>query len=90
MAETEKREKVMILTDTYRILGEMRLGPDGTIWDFKHKTAEDFVSVFDAQCFRMSDGKRMYDATVMDVSRRAVIGLFRQQDLAFVRKEATP
>jgi hypothetical protein len=88
MAEGERREKVMLLTDGYRILGEMKLGPDGTIWDFKHRSAEDFVTVFEAQCFRVSDGKRMYDATAMEVSRRAVTAVFRQQDLAFVRKEA--
>ena len=88
MAE-DKREKVMLLTETYRILGEMKLGPDGTIWDFKHKSSDDFVTVYDAQCFRLSDGKRMYDATVMDLSRSAVVGVFRQQDLAFVRKEQT-
>jgi hypothetical protein len=88
MAENERREKVMLLTQEYRILGEMRLGPDGTLWDFKHKSVDDFVSVFDAQCFRAGDGKRMYDSTLMEVSRRAVIGVFKQQDLAFVRKEA--
>lgn len=88
MAENERREKVMLLTQEYRILGEMRLGPDGTLWDFKHKGIDDFVTVFDAQCFRVSDGKRMYDSTLMEVSRRSVIGVFKQQDLAFVRKEA--
>jgi len=77
----------MLLTDGYRILGEMKLGPDGAIWDFKHRSAEDFVTVFEAQCFRVSDGKRMYDATAMEICRRAVVAVFRQQDLAFVRKE---
>ena len=87
MAEAEKREKVMLLTETYRVLGEMRLGPDGTIWDFKHRASEDFVTVYDAQCFRLSDGKRMYDATVAEFSRSCVVALFRVKDLAFVRKE---
>lgn len=87
MAEGERREKVMLLTEGYRVLGEMKLGPDGAIWDFKHRGPEDFVTVYDAQCFRVVDGKRMYDATVMEVSRRAVTAVFRQQDLAFVRKE---
>ena len=89
MAEPEKREKVMLLTDTYRILGEMRLGPDGTLWDFKHRSSDDFVIVTDAQCFRLSDGKRMYDASAMEISRPSVVALFRQQDLAFIRKEGT-
>lgn len=89
MAENERREKVMLLTDEYRVLGEMRLGPDGMLWDFKHKGSDEFVTVFDAQCFRVSDGKRMYDATLMEVSRRSVIAVFKQQDLAFVRKEGT-
>jgi len=87
MPENENREKVMLLTETYRLLGEMRLGPDGSLWDFKHRTSEDFVTVYDAQCFRLSDGKRMYDATVMELSRSAVIAVFRQNNLAFVRKE---
>ena len=87
MAEPENRERVMLLTENYRILGEMRLGPDGSIWDFKHRPGEAFVTVYDAQCFRLSDGKRMYDAAIMELSRRAVVAMFRQQDLAFVRKE---
>lgn len=89
MAEAEKREKVMLLTDTYRILGEMRLGPDGTLWDFKHRAAEDFVTIYDAQCFRITDGKRMYDAARAEFSRHSVVGVFRQQDVAFIRKETT-
>ena len=87
MAETERREKVMLLTESYRVFGEMRLGPDGNIWDFKHRMADDFVTVYDAQCFRLSDGKRMYDATVSEFSRSCVVALFRVKDLAFVRKE---
>ena len=89
MAEMENRETVMILTNTYRILGTMRLGPDGTIWDFKHKAEDDLVTVYDAQCFRLSDGKRMYDSSAMQVNKRAVEVLFRQQNLGFARKEAT-
>ncbi len=88
MAEAEDRAKVMILTDHYRILGEMRLGPDGHIWDFKHRSPEEFVTVYDAQCFRLTDGKRMFDATQMELSRKAVVAVFRREDLAFVRKEA--
>ena len=88
MADQEKREKVMLLTETYRVLGEMRLGPDGMIWDFKHRGPEEFVTVYNAQSFRISDGKMVYDATMMEISRQAVIAVFRQQDLAFVRKEA--
>jgi len=87
MGQAEAREKVMILTDHYRILGEMRLGPDGSIWDFKHRSPEEFITVYDAQCFRLTDGKRMFDATQMELSRKAVVAVFRQDDLAFVRKE---
>ncbi len=87
MAESERREKVMLLTTSYRVFGEMRLGPDGNIWDFKHRTPDDFVTVHDAQCFRLIDGKRMYDATVAEFSRSSIEALFRVKDLAFVRKE---
>lgn len=87
MPEPENREAVMLLTDNYRILGQMRLGPDGSLWDFKHRTGEGFVVVYDAQCFRLSDGKRMYDAAAMELSRQAVVVVFRQKDVAFLRKE---
>lgn len=87
MAELENRVPVMILTSNYRVLGEMRLGPDGTLWDFKHRPEDDFATVYNAQCFRLSDGRRLYDASAMQVRKPAVEALFRQQDLAFVRKE---
>lgn len=89
MAEPENNEVVMLLTDHYRILGKMRLGPDGSLWDFKHKAAEDFVTIYDAQFFRLSDGKRMVDASETELSRHAVVGVFRQKDIAFLRKETT-
>ena len=87
MAEAEKREKVMLLTEELRVFGEMRLGPDGVIWDFKHGGTSDFVTVYDAQCFRKSDGKRVYDALRAEFSRRAVTAVFRQSEIAFLRKE---
>ena len=88
MPETENREKVMLLTESYRMLGSMRLGPDGFLWDFKHRT-DPFVTLYDAQVFRLSDGKRMYDAAQVEVSRAGVSAVFKQKDLAFVRKEGT-
>lgn len=87
MADAENREKVMLLTTSYRVLGSMRLGPDGTLWDFKHRPGEEFITVFNAQCFRLSDGLRMYDAACMELSKRAVVAVFKQKDCAFVRKE---
>ena len=79
----------MLLTEKYRILGQMRLGPDGAIWAFKHSTTEDFITVYNAQCFRLRDGKRLFDAGIMDLNRRAIVAMFRQKDLAFARKEDT-
>jgi len=87
MADRENREKVMVLTASYRILGTMRVGPDGSLWDFKHRPNEDFVTIFEAQVFRLRDGKRMYDAVQMELSRRAIEAVFQQKHLAFMRKE---
>lgn len=89
MPDTDNRESVMLLTEKYRILGEMRLGPDGAIWAFKHSATEDFVTVYTAQCFRLRDGKRLFDAGTMELNRHAIVALFRQKDLAFARKENT-
>jgi hypothetical protein len=88
MGELEKRKKVMLLSDRYRILGTMRLGPDGTLWDFKHRPNDAFVTVFDAQVFRLEDGNRMVDAARMELCKTAIVGVFIQDDVAFVRKES--
>ncbi len=87
MAEAEKLEKVMLLTDSYRIVGEMRLGPDGTLWDFKHRAGDDFIMVHNAQCFALADGRRIIDATQGEFNRRSIVAVFRAQDIAFLRKE---
>ena len=87
MPEAEKREKVLLLTRELRVFGEMRLGPDGAIWDFKHGGSSEFVTLYDVQCFRKSDGKRAYDAVRAEFSRRAITAVFRQSDIAFLRKE---
>lgn len=87
MADKENLEKVMLLTANYRILGAMRRGPDGSLWDFKHRAGEDFITVYDAQCFRLTDGVRMYDAGEVEVSKRALVAVFKQKDCAFIRKE---
>ena len=59
MSEAERREKVMLLTGLYRVFGEMRLGPDGSIWDFKHRPEERFLIVYDVQFFSIQDGKKV-------------------------------
>jgi len=87
MPEAENREKIMLLTEELRVFGEMRLGPDGAIWDFKHGGSSEFVTVYDVQCFRKSDGKRVYDAVRAEFSRRAVTAVFRQSEIAFLRKD---
>ena len=46
-----------------------------------------FVTVYNAQCFRLRDGKRLFDAAAMEINRNAIVILFRQKDLAFARKE---
>lgn len=87
MPDKENLEKVMLLTENYRILGAMQRGPDGSLWDFKHRSGDDFITVYDAQFFRLADGLRMYDATQVEISKRALVTVFKQKDCAFVRKE---
>ncbi len=86
MAEQEKRGRVLILTEQYRILGEIKFGPDGSAWDFRHRVDERLITVYDAQFFSLVDGKRVYDAGAAEINRDAVIAVFKEQDLAFVRK----
>jgi hypothetical protein len=86
MAEEENRERVLILTQQYRILGAMQLGPDGTIWEFKHRPDEHFMVVYEAQFFSL-DGRREYDAEKVELNKSQVVAVFRETDVVFMRKE---
>jgi hypothetical protein len=86
MAEPHKRGRVVILTEQYRILGEARFSPDGSVWDFRHRPEENLLTIYDAQFFSLSDGKRAYDSAVAELNRDLVVAIFREQDLGFMRK----
>ena len=86
MPEGENTRRVVILTDQYRIVGEVRVGPDGSLWDFKHRAEDRLVTVYDAQLFCIADGKRAYDARVVEVHQDRIVVLFKEEDLGFMRK----
>ena len=87
MAEGPQRERVLVLADSYRILGEMQVAPDGTLYDFKQRAAERFMVIYNAQFFTISDGRRAYDSEMVELNKDCVVAVFREKDLAFVRKE---
>ena len=86
MPDADNREKVLVLTPQFRIEGEMQVGPDGSLWDFKHRAGERFMTVYDAQFFRMDSGQRDYDAGEVELNKDHVVGLVRERDLAFMRR----
>ncbi len=87
MAEGPQRERVLVLADRYRILGEVQVAPDGTLYDFKQRAAERFMVIHNAQFFTLSDGKRVYDSEMVELNKDCVVAVFKERDLAFVRKE---
>ena len=87
MAEMENREKVLAIMAHHRVEGEMQVGRDGSLWDFKHRAEERFMTMYDAQFFAIDTGQRAYDAAEVEVNKDHVIALFREKDLAFMRKE---
>jgi hypothetical protein len=86
MPDIEKKMRVLVLTETYRIIGEVRFLPDGGLWDFKHRSEDHLVTVYDAQFFSLADGKREYDAKIAEVNRDRVVAVFKEEDLGFMRK----
>ena len=86
MPDADNREKVLVLTSQFRIEGEMQVGPDGSLWDFKHRADERFMTVYEAQFFRIETGQRDYDAQEVEVNKDYVVGLVRERDLAFMRR----
>ena len=87
MAEAENREKVLVLTSGHRIEGKMQVGPDGSLWDFKHRAEEGFMTVYNALFFDLATGQREYDAVSVEVNKDHVVALFREKNLAFMRRE---
>ena len=87
MADMENREKVLVITPQHRVEGEMQIGRDGSLWDFKHRAEERFMTVYDAQFFSIETGRRDYDAAEVEVNKEHVIALVREKDLAFMRKK---
>lgn len=86
MPETENRERVLVITRQYRIEGEMQVGPDGSLWDFKHRANEKFMAVYDAQGFDLANGDRLWDSVAVEINKDQVVALFRERDLAFMRR----
>ena len=89
MAETENHENVLVLTSQYRVEGEMQVGPDGSLWDFKHRAAERFLTVYNAQFFSRETGHRAFDSMEVEINKDHVVAVFREKDLAFMGKEIT-
>ena len=87
MSEAGNREKVMVLADRYRILGDAQLAPNGTLWDFKHREGERFMIIYDVQFFSLEDGRRVYDAAQVEVNKDFIVAVFREKDVAFIRKD---
>ena len=89
MPEAENREGVVVLTSQYRVIGEMQRGPDGSLWDFKHRGEERFILVHNVQFFSLLDGQRLYDADKVEISKEHVVAVFRQEDVGFVADLST-
>ncbi len=87
MGDADNRTRVLVLTEQYRVLGEVQLAPDGSIWSFKHRPEDRFLLLYDVQFFDLDDGRRVYDAERVDINKDHVIAVFREDDVAFMRKE---
>ena len=87
MAEQGNRERVLVLADRYRILGDAQAAPDGTLWDFKHREGERFMLIYDVQFFALDTGRRVYDAAQVELNKDCIVAVFREKDIAFMRKD---
>lgn len=86
MDRKEETAAVVILTDNYRIIGRARVVPDGSLWDIKHRTTEKFVTIYDVKFNLLSDGRRAYEAKEAEINRKAIVAIFREEELVNMRK----
>jgi len=64
----------------------MQVGPDGSLWDFKHRAADRFMTVYDALFVDLATGQQEYDSAAVEINKDHVVALFRAKDLAFMRR----
>ena len=77
--------RVVILTDHYRVTGRVRVAPDGSVWDLKHRQAEGFVTIYEVKFNLLKDGKRVYEGKSVELSHETIIALFKEEDLLNMR-----
>jgi hypothetical protein len=64
----------------------MQVGPDGSLWDFRHRAGERFMTIYVAQAFDLASGERQWDTEAVEINKDHVVALFREKDLAFIRR----
>lgn len=83
------RVEVLIVTADFHVRGSVVAAPDGTMLELEHVPEHPFVRVFDAEFLCREDGRRVYDVREAFVNKNSVIAVFRQSDVAFIRRSAS-
>ena len=80
------RVEVLIVTADFHVRGSVVAAPDGSMLELEHISEQPFVRVFDAEFLSRVDGRRVYDAREAFVNKNSMITVFRQSDIAFIRR----
>ena len=86
MPDPSLRVEALIVTSEFHIRGELVSAPDGSMLELEHRVDQSFLRVFDAEFISRADGKRVYDVREAFVNRSQIVAVFRNDDVAFVRR----
>ncbi|MEW5892559.1 MAG: hypothetical protein AB1697_05435 [Pseudomonadota bacterium] len=68
MATDDSKTRVIILTETYRITGQIDLIPGARVTDYLHE-ARDFIAVTEAEVWDVAGARKVFNSPFINVSR---------------------
>jgi len=88
MPDPAHRVEALIVTSEFHIRGDLVSAPDGSMLELEHRVDQSFLRVFNAEFISRADGRRVYDVREAFVNRSSIVAVFREEDVAFVRRAA--
>lgn len=76
MYASKDRLRVVVVTATYKVEGDIHLLAGSRLTDALNSKAKDFFALTGASVYRLSDDKLMYEPSYLAVNREAIDCIF--------------
>jgi hypothetical protein len=73
---SKDKVRVMMVTNGFRIEGDVHILAGGRITDSLNSKSKDFFALTDAKVYQLGSSKTMYEPTYLAINREAIACLF--------------